>query len=128
MKRKIYARNAPEPIGPYSQAVLTTYGHLIFISGQIPVNPKTGKLVKGGIREQTRQVMKNIQAILKKENLTLENLIRCEVYLTDLSNFQEFNKEYEKFFPDNIFPARVTIGVSSLPKGALIEIAAIAGV
>ncbi len=127
MKRKIYTKNAPEPVGPYSQAILTTYGHLIFISGQIPINPRTNKLVKGGIHKQTRQVMKNIIAILKKENLTIDNLIKCDIYLTDLNNFQAFNEEYKKFFKNNNFPARVTVGVSQLPLGALIEISAIAG-
>ncbi|MBN1897805.1 MAG: RutC protein [Spirochaetes bacterium] len=128
MKKKISTKQAPSPVGPYSQAVWTSCGNLIFISGQIGIDPKTNKMVEGGIKEQTNQVMKNILSILNKQDLTIDHLIRCEVYLTNMEDFNDFNEEYGKFFPQDTFPARSAVEVSKLPKGSLIEISAIAGV
>jgi len=127
MKREIFTENAPEPIGPYSQAIFTT-GTSIFISGQIPINPKTGKVEGKDIKEQTKQVMENIIAILDKENLSLDNIIKCDVYLKNIKDFDKFNKVYGKYFEDYIPPARVVVEVNNLPKNSLIEISAIAAV
>jgi 2-iminobutanoate/2-iminopropanoate deaminase len=127
MKKVIKTDKAPKAIGPYSQAILTTYGHFLFISGVLPINPETNEIVEGGIREQTKQVMKNIFSILETQEINFDNIIRCDVFLTDLNNFQAFNEEYSKFFKNNNYPARVTVEVSKLPKNALIEIAVIAG-
>ena len=125
MKRIIYTDEAPNPIGPYSQAVFTT-GNLLFISGQIGVNPQTNSIKSKNIKGQTKQVLKNITAILKKENLTLNNIIKCDVYLKNIKDYNEFNKIYKDYFKEYKFPARVLVEVSNLPKDALIEISAIA--
>lgn len=121
MKRTITTEHAPKAIGPYSQAQNT--GQLIFLSGQIGIDPETGGLVEGGIREQTNQVMRNITAILKSCGLETRDIVRTEVFLTDLTMFQEFNTAYGAWFPDGQYPARFTVGVAALPLHALVEIA-----
>ncbi len=124
MDKKIIAtKDAPQAIGPYSQAVV--FGNFIFISGQIPIIPKNGELILGGIEEQTEQVLKNLEAILKSSNSSLINVLKTTVFITDLNNFGKMNKVYEKFFKDNP-PARSTVEVSRLPKEVLVEIEAIA--
>src|SRR5688500_18931807 len=110
--------NSPKPVGPYSHAVRV--GDLLFCSGQIPLN-KEGQLVEGGIAEQTRQVLRNVSAILQDQSLTCENVIKSTVYLTNLSEFAEMNNVYTEFFKRN-FPARSTIQVAALPRGAKVEI------
>ncbi|MCX8058969.1 MAG: RidA family protein [Spirochaetes bacterium] len=122
-KEIIYSKNAPEAIGPYSQAVVV--GKLIFISGQLPINPQTKELIKNNIKEATEQILINISNILKEKNLTLNNIIKTTIFLKDLSTFQAVNEVYSKYFK-NDFPARSTIEVSKLPKEADIEIEAIA--
>jgi 2-iminobutanoate/2-iminopropanoate deaminase len=124
MKRYVTTEHAPKAIGPYSQARNT--GQLIFLSGQIGIDPKTGRLVDGGIREQTGQIMRNITAILESCGLTMQDVVRSEVFLTDLSMFQEFNTIYGTWFTDGNYPARFTVGVAALPMQALVEIACIA--
>ncbi len=119
----IYTQSAPEAIGPYSQAIST--GSLLFTSGQIAIDPTTNELVEGGIEEQTRQVLTNIDAILDAAGTSRENIIMCNVYLKDLSDFTAFNSAYADFFGEHK-PARVTVEVSALPKGALVEISVIA--
>ncbi|QKQ99566.1 RidA family protein [Metallosphaera tengchongensis] len=123
MKDVVFSKDAPQPIGPYSQAILTD--GFLFISGQIPVDPKSNEVVKGEIREQTERVMENMKGVLSAAGLSFENVVMTFVYLKDLSDFSKFNEVYSKYFKDKP-PARVTVQVSDLPKGSLIEIAAIA--
>ena len=120
--KKINTSEAPEPVGPYSQAIRA--GDFLFISGQIPLNPQSRK-IEGNIKEQTERVIKNIEAILKAENSSLEDVVKVTVYLKDLKEFGEMNEIYEKYF-GNSKPARVTVEVSGLPKNARIEMDAIA--
>ena len=123
MKEIIFTENAPEPIGPYSQAV--KLGNLLFLSGQIGIDPGTGNLVKDGISAETRQIMSNIRAILDEENLTFENVIKTTIFLTNRSNFAKMNEVYRSYFTKN-FPARSTFIISgmALPE-MLIEIESI---
>lgn len=123
MKKIISTSNAPAAIGPYSQA--TEAGGLIFISGQLPIDPATGAMAPAEIAAQTEAVMKNIEAILKAEGLSLENVLKTTVFMADLGQFARMNETYSKFFPANP-PARATIEVKALPKAALVEIEAVA--
>jgi 2-iminobutanoate/2-iminopropanoate deaminase len=121
--KTISTEEAPKAIGPYSQAI--EYEKLIFLSGQIPLNPKTGNIESSSIEDQTMQVMKNLQAVLKASGSDFSNVLRCTVFLTDLEEFQSFNKVYAAFFEANP-PARSTVQVAKLPRNAKIEIDAIA--
>ena len=123
MNKEIFSKNAPKPLGPYSQAVLSQ--NLIFCSGQLGVNPKTN-ILETGIILQTHRALENLKEILLEENVSLENIVRCDIFLTDLKNFAEVNKIYEEFFIYKVKPARQTVEVSALPKNALIEISCIA--
>ncbi|HAT72964.1 MAG TPA: reactive intermediate/imine deaminase [Elusimicrobia bacterium] len=123
MRKIISTRNAPAAIGPYSQAVEA--GGLIFISGQLPVDPATGLMAPPDIQAQTEAVIKNLEAILKAEGLTLANIIKTTVYMADLGQFARMNETYSLFFASNP-PARATIEVKALPKAALVEIEAVA--
>lgn len=114
---------APEAIGPYSRAIIS--GSLAFLSGQIPLDPSTGKLVNGGIEEQTVQVMKNITTVLKGMGLSLNSIVKTTIFLQDLSNFQSVNKIYGEMLGGHK-PARSTIQVAGLPMGAMVEIEVIA--
>jgi len=116
---------APKAIGPYSQAV--KYENLLFISGQIAINPETQEFINGDIEEQTKRVMENIKAILEEANLNFNHVIKTTIYLKDINDFQKVNEVYGKYFKEHK-PARATVEVSNLPKGALVEIEAIAGV
>lgn len=120
--QKISTQNAPKAIGAYSQGVI--FRNLIFTSGQIALTPQM-KMQDGGIEAQTTQVLQNIGAILKEAGAGFESVVKTTVFLTDMSNFEAFNKIYESFFGENK-PARSTVGVSSLPKNAMVEIEAIA--
>ena len=120
--QKISTQDAPKAIGAYSQGVI--FGNLIFTSGQIALTPQM-KMQDGGIEAQTTQVLQNIGAILKEAGAGFESVVKTTVFLTDMSNFEAFNKIYESFFGENK-PARSTVGVSSLPKNAMVEIEAIA--
>jgi 2-iminobutanoate/2-iminopropanoate deaminase len=115
---------APKPVAPYSQSVTTETG-LLFVSGQIPINPETGKLVEGDIKQATGQAMKNIEAILKKNGMDFSNVVKCTVFLTDIRDYGAMNEVYKTFFKEG-FPAREAIEVVNLPLGARIEISAIA--
>lgn len=119
---KIYTKNAPEAVGPYSQAV--TVNGLVYTSGQIALDPATGKLVGENIREQTEQVMKNLVAVLEAAGTKPENAVKTLCFLTDINDFAEFNEVYAKYFTQK--PARSCVGVSSLPKGAICEVEVIA--
>jgi 2-iminobutanoate/2-iminopropanoate deaminase len=123
MKEVIYTEAAPKPIGPYSQAVKV--GNMLFVSGQIPIDPKTGEVVKGGIKEQTRQVLENIKAVLEAAGYTLNDVAMTFVFLADMNMFPEFNEVYAQYFKEKP-PARVTVQAARLPRDVLIEIAVIA--
>lgn len=123
MKEVIYTESAPKPIGPYSQAVKT--GNMLFVSGQIPIDPKTGEVVKGGIKEQTRQVLENIKAVLEAAGYTLNDVTMAFVFLADMNMFPEYNEVYTQYFKEKP-PARVTVQAARLPRDVLIEIAVIA--
>jgi 2-iminobutanoate/2-iminopropanoate deaminase len=122
-KRAIATESAPAAIGPYSQAIVT--GNLVFLSGQIPLDPERGKIVEGSIEDETRRVLKNLEEVLKAEGLDLNALVRTTVYLTDLADFPRVNQTYAEFFQEP-FPARATVQVAALPRGARVEIDAIA--
>ena len=123
MKKIIATKNAPAAIGPYSQAVEA--GGLVFISGQLPVDPATGNMAPAEIKAQTEAVIKNIEAILKSEGLSLANVLKTTVFMADLGQFAQMNEVYGRFFAENP-PARATIEVKALPKAALVEIEAVA--
>lgn len=118
----IQTENAPQAIGPYSQAVRS--GSLVFLSGQVPLDPATMRLVDGGIEEQTERVFDNLAAVAAAAGLNLDNAIRMTIYLTDLGNFKTVNEIMARRL-DAPYPARVTIGVAALPANAMIEIDAI---
>jgi len=123
MKRTIFSPNAPKAIGPYNQAIEAN--GMVFISGQVPIDPATGKLVEGGITEQTEQVLKNIGAILKASGLDFTDVVKSTCLLSDMDNFAAMNLVYGKYYPENP-PARAAYSVVKLPLGALIEIETIA--
>ncbi|WP_033829474.1 RidA family protein [Bacillus andreraoultii] len=125
MFKIIQTEKAPKAIGPYSQGIKV--GNLLFLSGQIPVNPATNEVVKGDIVAQTNQVMKNIQAILESEGLSIENVIKATIFLSDMNQFTLVNEAYASHLGDHR-PARSTVEVSRLPKDVLIEIEVIAAV
>ncbi len=122
-KEAVLSPDAPAPIGPYSQAARV--GDWLFISGQIPIDPTTGNIVPGGIHAQTRQVLLNLQAVLTGVGANLDRVVKVTIYMTDLRQFPEMNEVYATYFSEP-YPARATVEVSALPKGALIEIEAIA--
>ena len=123
MKNIIHTDNAPKAIGPYSQAVMA--GGMLFVSGQIPINPQTGELSNGTIQEQTKLVMDNIGAILKAAGYGYENIVKTTCLLADINDFAAMNKVYAEYFPTNP-PARSAFAVKDLPKGARLEIEVIA--
>jgi 2-iminobutanoate/2-iminopropanoate deaminase len=123
MKQVIHSDGAPKAIGPYSQAVRS--GDLVFLSGQIPLDPATGELAKGDIRVQTERVMDNLAAVLKAAGLGFEHVVKTTIYLVDLTDFAAVNETYGKRFAADP-PARATVQVAALPKGARVEIDAIA--
>lgn len=123
MKKIITTRNAPAAIGPYSQAVLS--GNTLYISGQVPIDPSTAKIVEGGITEQAQQVMKNIGAILTEAGYSYTDVVKSTVFLSDMANFKAMNEVYARYYTENQ-PARSAFAVRELPLGALIEIETIA--
>jgi len=123
VKRSVRSEQAPRAIGPYSQAV--AIDGLLFLSGQIGLDPRSGELVAGGIEAQSERVLQNLEAVLEAEGLGTDAIVRTTVFLVDLADFAAVNAVYARHFQEP-FPARVTVGVASLPKGARIEIDAIA--
>jgi len=119
----ISTTKAPAAIGPYSQAIQV--GNLVYTSGQIPVDPATGSFVEGGIKEQTRQSLTNIKAILAEVGLSMSNVVKTTVFLADMNDFADMNTVYAEFFTEP-YPARSAVAVKSLPKGALVEIEVVA--
>jgi 2-iminobutanoate/2-iminopropanoate deaminase len=122
-KRVIQTEKAPKAIGPYSQAIQA--GNFLFLSGQIPLDPKTGELVKGDIRQQTKQVLENIKGVLESQKLGMEDVVKVTIFLKDIGNFNQVNEVYATYFPSSP-PARSTVEVAKLPRDADIEIEAIA--
>ena len=122
-KRIVSTNNAPAAVGPYSQATLA--GGLLFVSGQIAIDPATGKPIDGSPVEQARLIMKNIGAILKEAGGSYNDIVKCDIYVTDLGQFKAINEVYAKFFESEP-PARATVEVSALPLGVDVEISAIA--
>ena len=123
MKDRVHTENAPQAIGPYSQAVKA--GGLVFASGQIPIDPATGVVIEGSIAEQTERVLNNIKAVLEAAGSSIERVVKTTVFLADLGDFGEMNEAYGRFFAD-VPPARSTVEVSRLPRDARVEIDAIA--
>lgn len=123
-KKIIRTENAPAPIGPYNQAV--QYGNMLFVSGQIALDPKDGTLFVGDIATETEKVMENIKAILTEAGMDFSNIIKTSIFLMDMGKFATVNEVYARYFTDN-FPARETVQVAGLPKGVQVEISVIAG-
>ena len=124
MKKVINTNQAPAAIGPYNQAIKV--GNLVYTSGQIPINPATGNFVEGGIKEQTRQSLTNIKAILEETGLSMNNVVKTTVFLVDMNDFADMNSVYAEFFSEP-YPARSAVAVKTLPKVALVEIEVVAG-
>jgi len=124
MKETISTKNAPAAVGPYSQAI--KHGNLLFISGQIALNPKTGSLVEGDIEVQTRRVMQNIKAILEAGGMTTHNVLKCTCFLKSMEDFERFNSVYQTYFEESP-PARECVEVARLPKDVSVEVSAICG-
>jgi 2-iminobutanoate/2-iminopropanoate deaminase len=122
-KRVVQTEKAPKAIGPYSQAIQA--GGFLFLSGQIPLDPETGELVKGDIRRQTRQVLENLKEVLDSEKLEMKDVVKATIFLKDIGNFNQVNEVYATYFPSSP-PARSTVEVARLPGDAEIEIEAIA--
>ncbi|MEY2856936.1 MAG: hypothetical protein RLZZ74_1248 [Cyanobacteriota bacterium] len=125
-KQVIRTDQAPAPVGPYNQAIATS-GQMLFVAGQIPLDPSSGQVVgEGDITAQTQQVMANLGAILTAAGATWENVVKTSVFLTDLSNFVPMNQVYAEYFVEDTAPARACVEVSRLPKDVLVEIECIA--
>ena len=125
MKEVINTTKAPAAIGPYSQAIKV--GNLVYTSGQIPIDPTTGAFVEGGIKEQARQSLANIKAILAEAGLNMSNVVKTTVFLADMNDFADMNAVYAEFFTEP-YPARSAVAVKTLPKGALVEIEVVAAI
>lgn len=123
MKEVIFTKSAPAAIGPYSQAICI--GDLLYTSGQIPLDPATGKLVEGGIAEQSHQALKNLGSVLAAAGLGYENVVKTTVFLADMADFAEFNGIYAQYFTSDC-PARSCVQVAALPAGAKVEVEAVA--
>lgn len=126
-KDTIYSKDAPEPIGPYSQAIKLSMdsNKLLYTSGQVAIDPKTGNVISGGIKEQTKHVMENLLALLKEAGSDLSKVIKTTVFIKDMNDFAAMNEVYAEYFGESK-PARSTIEVARLPKDALVEIELIA--
>lgn len=124
MKEPILTKNAPQPIGPYSQAI--KYDNMLFISGQIPMNPETEKLVDSGIADETTQVMKNLEAVLIESGMSFKDVVKTTIFLKNMDDFALVNSEYGKSFEGSTPPARETVEVSKLPLNVNVEISCIA--
>ena len=119
MKQVIYTKEAPDPIGPYSQAIQA--GNMLFLSGQVAIDPDSNELIVGGINQETEQVMKNIEKLLKQSGYSFSEVVKTTIFLSDMRHFADVNKVYGSFFKGD-FPARETVAVLGLPKNANVEI------
>ncbi len=124
MKKIITTTNAPAPIGPYNQAVLS--GNTLYTSGQIAINPTTNKLVLDDIKSETKQVMENLKAVLEAADMTFDNVIKTSIFISDMHNFSLINDVYATYFDEDFAPARETVEVANLPKFVNVEISMIA--
>ena len=124
MKTIINTPNAPAPIGPYNQAVLT--GNMLFTSGQIAINPITNELVLDNIKDETKQVMENLKAVLEAAHMTFDNVIKSTIFISDMHNFSQINEVYAQYFDADSAPARETVEVANLPKFVNVEISVVA--
>jgi len=122
-RQPIRTENAPAPIGPYNQAILVN--NQLFVSGQVPIDPKTGEVISGTIEEETELVMQNLLAILKEAGLAFKHVVKCSIFVSDMNNFAAVNAVYGKYFTE-MPPARETVEVSRLPKDVQVEISCIA--
>ena len=126
MKEKIYTEKAPEPVGPYSQAVkISDFDEIIFLSGQIPIDPETGDLIENDIKTATKQTIENLKAVLHESGASLDDVVKVQVYLKNLDDFGDMNEVYQDYFGDSK-PARAAVEVSKIGLDAIIEIDAIA--
>jgi 2-iminobutanoate/2-iminopropanoate deaminase len=123
-KTIINTPNAPAPIGPYNQAV--KYGNMLFISGQVAIDPQNGNLIEGDVQAETKQVMKNLEAILTAAGMSFSNVLKTSIFLMDMGQFTLVNEVYGSYFPTNA-PARETVQVAGLPRGVKVEISMVAG-
>ena len=124
MKKIIHTDSAPQPIGPYSQAVL--FGNTLYTSGQIAIDPATSHLIIHSVEDEARQVMKNLQAVLEAAEMTFENVVKTTIYLTDMNDFAKVNEIYGSYLDEKTAPARETVQVAELPKAVNVEISMIA--
>lgn len=124
MKKPIQTKNAPAPIGPYNQAILS--GNTLYVSGQIAINPVTNDLELNSIQDETEQVMRNLRAILEAAEMDFENVVKTSIFVTDINNFTQVNEVYSKYFKEETAPARETVEVANLPKFVNVEISLIA--
>ena len=124
MKKIIFTENAPAPIGPYNQAVLT--GNTLYTSGQIAIDPKTGELVTANIEDETKQVMENMKAVLEAAGMTFENVVKTSIFIMNMGDFGAINTVYGSYFNEKTAPARETVQVACLPKNVNVEISMIA--
>lgn len=124
MKKVIYTENAPAPIGPYSQAILS--GNTLYASGQIAIDVQSGKLIQSDIQSETKQIMSNIKEVLRAADMNFENIVKTSIFIKDMDQFQEINEVYSAYFSSENPPARETVEVSRLPKDVNVEISIIA--
>lgn len=124
MKKIINSPNAPAPIGPYNQAVLK--GNMLYTSGQIALDPKSGELILEDIKSETKQVMENLKAVLKEAGMNFENVLKATIFISDMQNFGDINEVYASYFQEATAPARETVEVANLPKYVNVEISVIA--
>jgi len=124
MREIIATEKAPKAVGPYSQAI--RFANLVFVSGQIPMDPKSGEIVGGDVEIQAKQVLENLKAVIEASGMGLENVLKCTCFLQNMEHFARFNSVYNSYFA-NVLPARETVEVSRLPKDVLVEISAICG-
>ncbi len=124
MKKIIQTKNAPAPIGPYNQAILS--GNTLFTSGQIAINPETGELIKGDIQDETKMVMQNLNAVLEAAGMTFHDVVKSSIFISDMNNFSQINEIYAQYFDEATAPARETVEVANLPKFVNVEISMIA--
>ena len=124
MAKVIYTERAPKPVAPYSQGLVA--GCFLFVSGQVPIDPSTGELVRGDFREAARRALQNVKAVVEAAGATLKDVVKVTVFLKDISKFRDFNEVYKEFFGEGPYPARTAVQVASLPLDADVEVEAIA--
>ena len=124
MKQIIFSPNAPAPVGPYSQAILAN--GILYVSGQIPIEPTTGAIISGDIKKETTQVMENLKAVLTAAGIGFQHVLKCTIFMTDMNDYADINSVYATYFDEKTAPAREAVQVAALPKGVAVEISCIA--